>query len=186
MQEKTEIYQTSAGVLKMFRRERRRGDFVFAVAMLVFSLILLASFPSQTTRAEFTAWSAQPTLWPAIAVIGMVIFAVLNLLGSVMSPRIPGRLKELRVWLGFTEFAGWFILYVLLVPVLGYLPMSLLMAVALFWRSGYRSRKMLGAAILMGLGTVLLFKTGLRVNVPGGAVYEWLPAGLRNFLIVYF
>ncbi|MFP7674587.1 tripartite tricarboxylate transporter TctB family protein [Marivita sp. S0852] len=172
-------------ILKMFRRDRQRGDFVFAVAMLVFSLFLLVSFPSQTTPAEFTAWSAQPTLWPGIAVVGMVVFSALNLLGSVMSPRIPGRLKELRVWLGFAEFAGWFILYVLLVPILGYLPMSILMAVALVWRSGYRSKRMMLVAVLMGVGTVLLFKTGLRVNVPGGALYELFPAGIRNFFIVY-
>lgn len=178
--------QEPSGFLKFFRRERRRGDFVFAVAMLVFSLFLLISFPSQTARAEGTSWAAQPTLWPAIAVIGMTVFAGLNLLGSIISPRIPGRLKELRVWLGFAEFAGWFLLYVLLVPRLGYLPMSILMAVALVWRSGYRSARMMLIAAMMGIGTVLLFKTGLRVNVPGGAIYEFLPAGLRNFFIVYF
>lgn len=174
-----------SGFLKFFRRERRRGDFVFAVAMLVFSLFLLISFSSQTARAEGTAWSAQPTLWPAIAVIGMTAFAGLNLFCSVLSPRIPGRLNELRVWLGFAEYAGWFLLYVLLVPQLGYLPMSILMAAALLWRSGYRSGRMMLIAVMMGVFTVLLFKTGLRVNVPGGALYEFLPAGLRNFFIVY-
>jgi hypothetical protein len=177
--------KTSVGFLKFFRRERRRGDFVFAVAMLVFSLFLAVSFSSQTAWAEGTAWPAQPRLWPAIAVGGMVIFAALNLLCSVSSPRIPGRLKEMRVWLGFAEYAGWFLLYVLLVPLLGYLPMSILMAAALFWRCGYRSRRMMLIAVGLGLFTVLLFKTGLRVNVPGGAVYEYLPAGLRNFFIVY-
>ncbi len=178
--------QGANGVLKLFRRERRRGDFVFALVMLVFSLFLLASFPSQTARADFTAWSAQPTLWPAIAVGGMVIFATLNLLSSAMSPRIPGRLKELRIWIGFAEFAGWFLAYVLLVPQLGYLPMSILMAAALLWRSGYRSARMMLVAVLMGTFTVLLFKTGLRVNVPGGAIYDYLPAEMRNFFIVYF
>lgn len=177
--------QKRNSVLEMFRRERQRGDFVFAVLMLVFSLFLLFSFPSQTSRADFTAWFAQPTLWPAIAVIGMVVFAALNLLGSVMSPRIPGRLKELRVWLGFAEFAGWFMAYVFLVPQLGYLPISILMATALLWRSGYRSGRMMLIAVLMGFFTVLLFKAGLRVNVPGGALYEVLPAELRNFFIVY-
>lgn len=162
------------------------GDFVFAMAMLVFSLFLLFNFSSQTARSEGAPWSAQPTLWPAIAVIGMTLFAALNLRSSVMSPRIPGRLKELRVWLGFAEYAGWFLAYVLLVPKLGYLPMSILIAVGLMWRRGYRSAKMMLVAVMMGVGTVLVFKAGLRVNVPGGTLYELLPAGLRNFLIVYF
>jgi hypothetical protein len=91
----------------------------------------------------------------------------------------------MRVWLGFAEYAGWFLLYVLLVPLLGYLPMSIVMAAALLWRWGYRSGRMMLVAVGLGLFTVLLFKTGLRVNVPGGAVYEYLPAGLRNFFIVY-
>ncbi|MCI5112286.1 MAG: tripartite tricarboxylate transporter TctB family protein [Marivita sp.] len=176
----------TTGFLKFFRRERRRGDFIFAAAMLAFSLFLLASFPSQTTPAEGTAWSAQPTLWPAIGVFGMTAFAALNLLSSVLSPRIPGRLAELRVWLGFLEYAGWFLGFVLLVPQLGYLPTSVLFAVALFWRCGYRSARMILIAALTGIGIVVLFKVGLRVNVPGGALYELLPSGLRNIFIVYF
>ncbi|EKE44959.1 hypothetical protein OCGS_0994 [Oceaniovalibus guishaninsula JLT2003] len=176
----------SSGFVKFFRRERRCGDFVFATAMLAFSLFLVVSFPSQTATARGTAWAAQPTLWPAIGVFGMAAFAALNLLSSVLSPRVPGRWQELRVWLGFLEYAGWFLLYVLLVPQLGYLPMSILIAVALTWRSGYRSLPMTLVAVLAGVGIVVLFKAGLRVNVPGGAVYDLLPAGLRNIFIVYF
>ena len=175
----------ATGFLKFFRRERRRGDFVFATAMLLFSLFLLVSFPFQTTPAEGTVWSAQPTLWPAVGVFGMVVFAAFNLLGSILSPRIPGRLAELRVWLGFVEYAAWFLAFVLLVPQLGYLPSSILIAVGLFWRSGYRSLRMLLLAALSGILIVLLFKVGLRVNVPGGAIYELLPPAWRNFFIVY-
>ena len=45
---------------------------------------------------------------------------------------------------------------------------------------------MLGAAAFTGLGIVLVFKAALSVKIPGGAIYEYLPDTLRNFLIVNF
>jgi hypothetical protein len=33
---------------------------------------------------------------------------------------------------------------------------------------------------------VLLFKTLLKVNLPGGLIYEALPDGLRQFMLTYF
>lgn len=76
--------------------------------------------------------------------------------------------------------------YVAVVPVLGYLFSTLLFTVLLAWRQGYRVARQLGAAALLGLVIVLVFKTGLSVKIPGGAVYEHLPDALRNLMIVNF
>jgi hypothetical protein len=59
------------------------------------------------------------------------------------------------------------------------------MCVLLALRLGYNARMAAWSAV-GGLATVLLFKTFLSVKVPGGAIYEYLPNGLRAFMITYF
>lgn len=76
--------------------------------------------------------------------------------------------------------------YVAVVPVLGYLATTIAFTTSLAFRQGYRGVKSLGAAALLGLTIVLVFKTGLSVKIPGGAVYEHLHGPLRNFMIVNF
>ena len=84
------------------------------------------------------------------------------------------------------EFAGWFLVYVLVVPTIGYLLATLLFCLLLTWRLGYRSKSRLVAAALTGLAVVLVFKSMLSVKIPGGEIYEFLPAALRNFMILNF
>ena len=72
------------------------------------------------------------------------------------------------------------------VPLLGYLLSTVLFTVLMAFRQGYLSTRYLVAAALMGLAIVLVFKTGLSVKIPGGAIYEYLPGGLRNFMILNF
>ncbi|MEM7319848.1 MAG: tripartite tricarboxylate transporter TctB family protein, partial [Pseudomonadota bacterium] len=93
--------------------------------------------------------------------------------------------QELRKWAVVIEFAGWFMVYVLLVPVIGYLPVTLAFVPALSWRMGYRDRKMLGLSVVFACVVVLLFKTFLGVKIPGGAIYEFLPGAFRGFAILY-
>ena len=75
--------------------------------------------------------------------------------------------------------------YVFVVPVAGYLPVTLAFCAALTWRIGYRDWRIIVAAMATGAATVILFKAFLSVRIPGGAVYEYLPAALRNFMILY-
>ncbi len=93
--------------------------------------------------------------------------------------------KEAKIWMSVFEWAGWFLAYVVLVPVLGYLPMTLVFAPLLTWRMGYRSRRMLWSSVVFGgVLVVLVFKAFLQVKIPGAMVYEYLPGGLRNFFIL--
>lgn len=77
-------------------------------------------------------------------------------------------------------------MYVAMVPVLGYLASTIIFTVLLALRQGYRGIRNLCAAALLGLAIVLVFKTGLSVKIPGGAVYEYLPSSLRSFMIINF
>ncbi|WP_425044564.1 tripartite tricarboxylate transporter TctB family protein [Primorskyibacter sp. S87] len=163
----------------------RRGQFIFALAFLALSALLLSQIGEQTRWMDKTKMFAQPRFWPAIGLGGMVVMGGLHLY------RLPWRHNtrydwwETRKWARVLEFALWFMAYVILVPVLGYLPVTLIFVPALSWRMGYRSREMLWISAAFGVAVVLLFKAFLSVKIPGGIIYEILPGPLRSFFILY-
>ncbi|WP_068119573.1 tripartite tricarboxylate transporter TctB family protein [Tropicimonas marinistellae] len=166
--------------------DRKPGDFVFALSIMLLSLTLLALLPLQTSWVEGTRFAAQPAFWPGVGVLMMVGFGAIHLGGSLVSPREPGAREEVLRWLRSLEFVGWFLAYVALVPRLGYLPMTLAFAILLVWRLGYRSAKSYLAAATFGFAVVAVFKAGLQVKVPAGAAYEYLPDQIRTFMMVNF
>ncbi len=89
-------------------------------------------------------------------------------------------------WLRALEYLAWFMVYVWAVPIIGYLPATLIFMGALAVRAGYRNRRVILAALAMGLGIVLVFKTMLSVKIPGGLLYEYLPDALRSIAILNF
>ncbi|WP_306046608.1 tripartite tricarboxylate transporter TctB family protein [Nioella sp. MMSF_3534] len=170
---------------ELFKRDRRPGDLVFAVLFLGFCLFLLANLRSQAQWLDNTATVAQPAFWPTVAVIGMSFFAGLHLIGSMVSPRIPGRLKEGIFWLRSAEYAVYFLIYVWSVPIVGYLLSTILFSLFLTIRLGYRSHTAIIMSVLFGLSVVLVFRTGLQVRIPPGQIYQYLPDSIRTFAMVY-
>lgn len=165
---------------------QRRGQLIFALAFLAVSLLLLALIGQQTVWADKTKLFAQPRFWPAVGLGAMVVMGGLHLY------RLPWRHVsrydrwEALKWGRALEFALWFMVYVLAVPLLGYLPVTLIFAPLLAWRMGYRSRFMQGISAVFAVAVVVLFKSFLSVKIPGGAVYEYLPGALRSFAILNF
>ena len=143
----------------LFKRYRRPGDLVFAFVVLVFSLFLLSQLFDQTGYKSSGKLVAQPRFWPAVSLIGMTLFAALHLLGSAMSERIEGRWKEVLLWISSLEYAAWFIGYAALVPIAGYLPTTVIFAVLLTFRVGFRSRTVLLSAAGSAIVIVVLFKS---------------------------
>lgn len=170
----------------LFQRYRRPGDIVFAWLVLIFAVFLLSQISSQTTDRSGSPLFAQPWFWPFVSLTGMVGFALFHLLGSALSERIEGRWREVLLWVASLEYAGWFIAYALVVPIVGYLPTTLAFAVALTFRVGYRHRNALLWAALSAFVIVVLFKSLLQVRLPGGQFYQYLPDGLRQFMLTYF
>ncbi|MEM1162883.1 MAG: tripartite tricarboxylate transporter TctB family protein [Pseudomonadota bacterium] len=166
--------------------QHRPGNVIFAALFFLAAIFLLSQLGEQTKFSAKTIWSkktfAQPAFWPAVGVGGMALFGLMNLVQSWLR-RTRGEGVEAAFWLRPFEYLAWFMGYVFTVPVIGYLPATLIFAVALGWRAGYRTRRMLGLAALTGAGIVLVFKTALSVKIPGGAVYEYLPEAIRNFAI---
>lgn len=170
--------------LAAFRRERRPGDLVFAFAFFLVAIAAALVLPEQAKFLSGKALVAQPGFWPSIGVGLMIFFGAAHLLSTWNAPRLPGRLQEVIVWVRSLEFVVWFTVYVLIVPVIGYLPATLFLAVSLAVRLGYRGRRPLISAAIFAVAVVLIFRTGLGVRIPAGGLYDYLPDAIRNFALV--
>lgn len=169
------------------RRAAGPGEVVFAAGFFGVSLILPLLLPFQTDWLPRTKLFVQPRFWPAVAIGAMLIFSGGHLLRALAAHPTGGAWQEIKGWLRPLEFALWFLAYVQLVPWAGYLLATILFCCALSWRLGYRSLRWMGLATLFALGTVLVFRSLLGVNIPSGAIYELLPpGGFRSFLMTRF
>ena len=165
----------------------RRAEIVFAVAAFGTALILASQITSQVTWDTSRGSFNQPGFWPVMAIGGMLAFGLAELLATLRRYRATegeSVAAELVHWARSVEYAVWFMAYVLAVPFAGYLPATIAFTIALTLRLGYRSRKMLVAAFATGLVTVIFFKSFLSAKIPGGAIYEFLPPAIRNFMIL--
>ena len=168
---------------------KTRAEVLFGIGALFVALMLGAQIGTQTKWINGLSLVRQPGFWPAVSIGGMIVFGGFELFHTVRRYRLEGgegALSELGYWLKASEYVVWFMVYVFAVPVTGYLPTTLVFAGLLTYRLGYRSWSMIGAALVTGLMTVVIFKTFLAVKIPGGAVYEYLPDVIRNFLILNF
>lgn len=163
---------------------RHAGSLIFAIVFLVLSVGLLAQIDSQTAWSSRHALTSQPRFWPAVGLAMMVVFGALHLWASRRDSWQDSG-TEVWTWLRGLEFAGWFLGYVFLVPVLGYLPASVLVAVALTLRVGFRGGRWLAISVALAVGIVVLFRAVLRVHVPGGQLYHMLPERLSNFMLTW-
>jgi hypothetical protein len=165
-----------------------RAEIIFAVASFGFALFLAANIPWQTEWAGRLDFFKQPAFWPIVAITAMTGFGALELWFCWRRNRQAsgdGTLAEVGRWIRAAEYVVWFMAYVWLVPLAGYLPATLVFTAGLTLRLGYRSWTTICAAMLTGIVTVVVFKSFLGVRIPGGAVYEYLPSALRNFMILY-
>ena len=98
-----------------------------------------------------------------------------------------GAREEVTRWLKALEFAGWFVAYTMLVPVLGYLLATLLMGTALPYRMGYRSARWMRICLAASFAIVLVFRSGLQIKTPVNIwLYNQLPAELGSFMKIWF
>tara|TARA_R110002095_G_scaffold80698_4_gene69424 strand:- start:260 stop:793 length:534 start_codon:yes stop_codon:yes gene_type:complete len=167
-------------------KTRSAGQVLFVIGALIFSVVLLSQITTQTVWiTDAKSFAAQPRFWPGVSIMMMVLSFGIHLLR--MRRRRPNRQDwvEVRRWLEPLEYVLWFMGYVVLVPLIGFLPMSLIFAITLIWRLGYRGGAYFWVAALFALGTVVVFKGLLGVKIPGAALYEALPGVWRNFFVLY-
>ena len=165
-----------------------RAEIVFAVVSFAIAGFLATQWSSQTTWIDGQAISRQPGLWSLIAIVGMLLFGAGELVACIRRNMRNGGgdvKAELGLWLRSAEYVAWFMAYVWMTPITGYLPTTVVFMTALAWRLGYRGKVLLRTPVL-ALLIVVLFKGFLSVRIPGGAIYDIFPHALRNFLVIYF
>ena len=170
---------------EMFKRYRRPGDVVFALLFLLFSLFLMFNLGSELKWKDGLALGKQPAFWPTVAVIGMVVFSALHWLSSALSPRIPGRLQEVKFWLKSVEYVAWFLTYMFLVEQIGYLISTIILTSTLTFRVGFKNWRTILVMVVFAIAVVLIFKSFLQVKIPGGVIYEFLPDSIRSIALTY-
>jgi len=164
----------------------RSGDFLFALIFFLISATLISQFPEQIKWFKKTKLTSQPALWSAIGLLGMTCFGLVHFILKFRTTNLKPELDEGIAWIKSLEYAGWFLIYVIVVPIIGYLLATIIVAPCLTYRIGYRDKKMVAYSILTGFSIVLIFKTFLEVKIPGGAIYEFLPNAMRTFMILNF
>lgn len=166
-----------------------RAEIIFGLAAFLAALVLAGQLGSQLSWKAGQEFVRQPGFFTTVSIVGMLLFGALELYFSWRrnaSGRGESIWIEVGTWLRSVEFVAWFIAYVLIVPRLGYLPATLIFCPALTLRLGYRGKRFIVSALLVGFATVLVFKSFLSVKIPGAAAYEYLPDALRNIMILYF
>ncbi len=160
---------------------------VYGLFTFVVALVLLSQIGTQARFFDNLAFEKQPGLWPLISITGMLVFGFFQVIQYWLHRHIltePKFSSEFVIWLKALEYAAWFMAYVLIVPVTGYLLSTVAVAVLLTLRLGYRNFRMVAAAIICAVVIVVLFKSFLQVRIPGGMIYDFLPGALRNFMII--
>ena len=174
----------------MEKNEYQVGNLIFVIIVLFLVSFLLISIPYQTKWFDGIPLVKQPRLWPTFCITGMALFSVFYSLQVWQNYKIEGRiqseLRELQSWAKPLEFVVYFLLYVWLVPLAGYLLSTLLFFFLLTIRQGYRARSMLLISLVTAFGIVVVFKSLLKVKISSGAIYEYLPDGWSTFFMVYF
>lgn len=166
---------------------RQRGELPFALGMLGFALLMLSQIGTQAQWvAKGVKFYAQPAFWPGVGLAGMAFFSALHVLVAIRARKPDTEWREMLVWLRAFEFVLWYLAYAWLTPLSGYMLASLITMVALVWRVGLRDRQSLLWAAVFAMGMVLVFKAGLSVKIPGGALYDLFPDRIRIFLSLNF
>lgn len=164
---------------------RKRGEILFSALMILMGGLLLGALPWQTSWIDGRGLAAQPRLWPAISLVGLIVFAALHFGARLSAKRTPGRWHEGLAWIMSLEYIAYYLTYVWAISVVGYLLATCCFCIGLGYRIGYRGWA-LWIAFAFALFVVLVFKAGFNVKIPAGAIYEYAPEAIRYTLIRYF
>lgn len=174
----------------MNRSQYHPGDLAFAILLVLIAGTLLVLIPEETKWFNKLPLLKQPRFWPAMAIAGMSVFALGYLIAIWLRVKreqanVREESDEILAWLRPLEFVAYFLIYVYMVPVMGYLFATLAFFLLMTFRAGYREKKMFAVAVLVAVIVVVIFKSLLQVKIGPGMWYEMLPQDMANFFIVY-
>ena len=188
-------------VADLFKFQRGRADLLFSVLILGMALLLLLTFFDQSGWADrdlpqkrLGKVLKQPWIGPVIALL-ILVPAALGNLGLSLRRALLDRRKhrpnktryEVVQWLRAIEFIVYFIIYTRSIEIVGYLIATVIFAMLMVLRLGYRSWRWVGIAAGVSFLSVVFFRTLLQIKTPVNIwLYNQLPEGLERFMKVYF
>ena len=188
-------------VADLFKFQRGRADLLFSVLILGVALLLALTFFDQSGWADrdlpqkrLGKVLKQPWIGPVIALL-ILVPAALGNLGLSLRRALLDRRKhrpnktryEVVQWLRAIEFIVYFIIYTRSIEIVGYLIATVIFAILMVVRLGYRSWRWVGIAAGVSFLSVVFFRTLLQIKTPVNIwFYNQLPDGLERFMKVYF
>lgn len=169
------------------------GIFYGFMALVSVGLLLLT--PVVTSSAPpGQGWWTQPALMPTISLVVFAATAVYlfgSYLWSVRTKRIEATSREevrseLWQWVLPLEFFVYYILYIVLLGLVGYFLSSFIFAAGIAYRVRLRGRQWMIACFCFVLLVTALFRWGLNIWFPAPALFQIFPPGIRIFLTSNF
>ena len=119
---------------------------------------------------------------------------IFNLFGAIKAYRKSKRLLlpnkifyEMSQWIRSLEFILYFLVYTFSISLLGYLISTLIFAVFLTYRLGYRTKEWILISLISSFVVVLIFRTILQIKTPVNIwLYKFFPENIEIFMKIYF
>ncbi len=101
---------------------------------------------------------------------------------------MPSRIKhELFQWLKSLEFIFYFLIYTNIITIFGYLISTVIFAIFLTTRLGYRSLEWILRSAIAAFIIVIIFRSILQIKTPVNIwLYKFLPQNFEVFMKIYF
>ena len=188
-------------VENLFEFKRITGDLTLSIIFLLFVVFLLIYFNSES------GWSArdlnqkrvgkilkQQWVGPLMCMAILLPATILNILEAFKAYKkskrllLPNKIMyEMTQWIRSLEFILYFLVYTFSITVLGYLISTLIFAVFLTYRLGYRTKKWIFISLFSSFIVVLIFRTILQIKTPVNIwLYQYLPENIEIFMKIYF
>ena len=188
-------------VENLFEFKRITGDLTLSIIFLLFVVFLLIYFNSES------GWSArdlnqkrvgkilkQQWVGPLMCMVILLPATILNILEAFKAYKkskrllLPNKIMyEMTQWIRSLEFILYFLVYTFSITVLGYLISTLIFAVFLTYRLGYRTKKWIFISLFSSFIVVLIFRTILQIKTPVNIwLYQYLPENIEIFMKIYF
>ena len=188
-------------VENLFEFKRITGDLTLSIIFLLFVVFLLIYFNSES------GWSArdlnqkrvgkilkQQWVGPLMCMAILLPATILNILEAFKAYKkskrllLPNKIMyEMTQWIRSLEFILYFLVYTFSITVLGYLISTLIFAVFLTYRLGYRTKKWIFISLFSSFVVVLIFRTILQIKTPVNIwLYKFFPENLEVFMKIYF
>ncbi len=188
-------------VENLFEFKRVTGDLTLSIIFLILVSFLLISFNTESgwdgrelSQKRVGKILKQQWVGPLICMVILVPAAIYNLYQSTIQLninkrlRMPSRIKyELFQWLKSLEFIVYFLIYTNIITIFGYLISTVIFAIFLTTRLGYRSLKWILRSTIAAFIIVIIFRSILQIKTPVNIwLYKYFPQNFEVFMKIYF